>query len=371
MNINRSMVPREFFSHNPTKVNPTFGEIENRAALDVEAVDAWVGDSADKLRQLDKSLSEGHIPKGLESLTNRGIVSQMKRHVTFAKKLPSAISGTFIGGALGVYFLAAPLGPIGLVGAAAAGAAVGYLHTRSKVKQFTGEVQVELSGQTLNKTFHVYPHIYERTAPEVRHLLTHQGTLGDSIEPVALPPIPKADPTILKQMRPFAAELRSLGRERRLVADLGARSRYGKPALSLVDANLARKLMAAGDSFPGRVYVVNGQETNTESHTQTVRGESYAGNSSVDDEYRYETTDFSYRLKELTQPSDLGTPDKGIGLPAAMAGLYRDDSHISLVTKRDSKEHFQGLERVGFLDGELDLHTFRAEQLDQEKLALS
>ncbi|MBI3929531.1 MAG: hypothetical protein HY319_28575 [Armatimonadetes bacterium] len=348
MKVNRSMVPKEFFGDgNPTVPRKYFGEVANREAIDYETVSAQLT-SPDRYRQIDDELAAGRFPQGLDTLSNADMVREMEREVNL---IPGAISSAFIGGALGLLCL----GPVGI------GAAVlaGVVHTRSKYRAYTGSVTVERDGQSSERQFWLYPHLYQRTPEEARHLLLQKGVLGDRLAPVAFPALPPPDPQLLERLKPFSGKLIELSKDRRLVADLGARSRYGEPALSLVDGAVARRLLAADR----KLYVIDGGSPESVYHTYHAAGASSSGSSTLDDHYDYNELRFGYSLHPLGCPEDLGNVPAGQGLPAPLLGVYRDGHPVSQVVCTSESERAANVEHWGFFDGELDSITRETNQL--------
>lgn len=228
-----------------------------------------------------------------------------------------------------------------LLGAGVAfGVAMGCAFALDLAQSMKGKVTIDNDGKTTVRTWHRDPSMHEYSAADVKAILTAEGVLGDRIPSAPLPrPGRSSDPGLTKALQPYRDKLKALGAQRRLVADLGQTSAYGKPALNLADANLTRELLEQGKS----VYVVDGKtvtDTPHELHTTATNG--------LQDEmtatsYAYTDRTFDYTLTPLKKPDDLaGVPDDGKGLPDGFLGLYRDEtSFTQALIRREESGHRQ------------------------------
>jgi hypothetical protein len=214
----------------------------------------------------------------------------------------------------------------------AVGVGVGAVVGWDQGKDLRGTVGVELDGRSEKQSWKGDAQLRARTSAELNVMLTALGELGDNIPPAAVSLQGAADPQVLQHLKDHKDQLLQLAEQRRLVADLGSLSRYGKSALQLVDANAARELAARGKP----VFVVEGEKTTDQPHH--LRTTAYTGtrNQVIVDDYQYVDRKFDYRLTPL---SALGwVQAEAGGVPEGLLGVYAQGGSYTQAIERHCEQ---------------------------------
>lgn len=237
--------------------------------------------------------------------------------------LEGATIGLAVGAAIGAVGRAgwAPTGGLAAAGAVGGALLKAYMHTQHN------KGTVDVNGSP--RPFKVDPAIFERTPEEARIILTSKGQLGDTIA-LAAPPTVNGSNAAVDAQR---AALMALGQERRLVADLGHKSAYGHEVLDLVDARTARGLLAS--EVP--VYVVNGSEPVDTTHSYLAKAESPDGKVKRNESAQVVERQFTYTLDRVEDPAGLGSAGPAKGLPASLAGVYKNSGLTPQIVGTDNQ----------------------------------
>jgi hypothetical protein len=220
-------------------------------------------------------------------------------------------------------------GPIGMALGGSLGALIAL---DGEWRKYQGKVQVAVDGELQEaRRFFMDPKEFELKPAELQMRLTAEGILGDRIGPAEVPAL-QAD---LAPWKSSMASFKQLGKERRLVADLGAQSDYGKPALHMVQPLQAAELLAAGR----QVFVVSG-EARDRTRTLEITAQNKERSRSHHEKHQFVERSYAYDLKPIQNPGDLLELPEGKGVPEGMFGVYRDeDSTTAIVSKKDQKQH--------------------------------
>ena len=302
--------------------------------------------SGQALGRVDEALSQGELPQDifLQQDDESGGLSLVSRSGPGAVPLDgnrsgvkNARNGTLARSLAGAPLFMAPgamLGYVGMPGypvlGAAVGAGVGLAMLYDVINRDRGEVEVNSSAGEGSRSWWGTPENYEKTPQEQHLILNATGVLGDKVVPVQnFVPQGASDPQLLEELDSHKERLKALSSERRLLADLGGKTRYGKPALQLIDAGAARELMGRGRS----IHLLDRGEVAQE--VKSFKSESHSGihDKKALESYSYTETSFSYRLQELKTPTDLERIAEGEGLPENFHGVPRDENRFSKNTR--------------------------------------
>lgn len=298
------------------------------------------------LARLDQELSQGQFPQDVflqkdAEGAELALISQPRPGAVALDGKRSAVknarTATFGRSLVGAPLFLAPgamLGYVGMPGyplvGAAVGAGVGLAMLYDVINRDRGEVEVNSSVGEGTRTWWGTPENYEKTPQEQHLILNASGALGDRVVPVQnyIPP-GGSDPQLLRELDSHKERLKALGSERRLLADLGGKTRYGQPALQLIDAGAARELMSRGQS----VHLIDCDEVSEV--VKRFQSESHSGthDKKAVESYSYTESSFSYRLQELRTPTDLHEAGDGKGLPENFLGVPRDSNRFSKNTR--------------------------------------
>ncbi|MFN8608228.1 MAG: hypothetical protein U0931_11900 [Vulcanimicrobiota bacterium] len=182
-------------------------------------------------------------------------------------------------------------------------------------------VQIRVDGREQEYRFLKQPPLGPQTAEQHRARLLARGELGDRIGSAEFPKL-QPDPKDLDNLEAFRQQLKEWGGSNRLVADLGALSDYGRPALQLVNALQARDLLATG--YP--VYRVDGQPAQDTAHQYEVDTTTSDHRMVHISSHDYLERKFDYELAPLTRPESFDGAPVACGLPQGFMGVYADDS---------------------------------------------
>lgn len=272
--------------------------------------------------RLDQELASG-ITDSVEASSERQ--RKLDRDYSLLKFAKGALIGGLGGFALGQSIVGAPAvaGPVG--------AAVGiYIAWNSTLRASTGEVKISRDGNTRTTKFHKNPTSYRKTAQEWRAELKLDGRLGDQIKAASVGELPKADPTEFQASR---RELGELANERKLLADLGQKSRYGYQVLNLVNSDTARRLVSAERP----VFAVAG-ESHDEEHEYSVSASNHGSTEMLLKEGVSVDRTYDYQLKAIKTPQDLEELPQGEGLPEGFNGVYRNLNSATLSVGHDEQQ---------------------------------
>lgn len=295
------------------------------------------------LGKMDRDLSAGKIPGDLDDIYVRDF--QEHRSNYRRQVLADIIPGCAFGAIVGMSFSEIPAlasslaftapfvcGAAGVV----AGAAVAWLRRKGKS---SGNVSVNIDGKKFSQPWYMSPDRYSKSPEMIKFIMTAKGVLGDRIGAHALKDgdVPATlDDSKLKELKGYSKSLAGLAKERRLVADFGEKSLYGRDALHLIDGNLARDLIAGGKN----VYVVNGRETKQIPHhyvADMTRGNNTSHITTMTEVYDYLETKLDYSLTPISSPADLARIEKGTGIPEGILGVYGKSDSYSEVVFRDKQ----------------------------------
>lgn len=278
-----------------------------------------------QLARVERQLEEGSVPADVfvlgTELNTEGLGQPLKPPSPSALQLvPAAAVSGFAGGLMGGLFGLSVMPPTGLsfvspagIAGAAVGAAIGIGFALEGGLPFRGKTEIELDGEKTTQKWKGRPELRAASAPELKARLTAEGALGDSITPVQ----PQLEgPADLNSIKPYNQALRQLAQERRLVADLDSQSRYGKPALQLVDSSLAAQLLARGQD----VYAVNVTQQTDVPHVLKTNATSSERSEVTAASHQYVDRQVAYELSPVTQ-----VVAKGQGLPEGIQGVLKDE----------------------------------------------
>lgn len=231
--------------------------------------------------------------------------------------LQAAPEGVILGGVIG----ALGMNPL----SALAGAWVGAEMSTAKVRgQRRGRVAIRLDGEQRVEPYRWSPEGVSLTADEHEALRVAWGHGGDAIH--LAPPTADSGPIDLAPER--LARLAELEAERRLVADCGGTTGHGRPAVQLVSALNAARIIREG----GAVFAVDTRNHQRRSRQLEVR----ADNRSLSDpRHVYEAIEwtehrFDYTLTPITEHASWVSG--GRGLPEGALGVARDATTQRIVT---------------------------------------
>jgi hypothetical protein len=185
--------------------------------------------------------------------------------------------------------------------------------------------------------YYASPASSQRSARETLVALTATGVLGEEMEPVS-PKGLKPDPKVMRGLLPYRSDIEKLARQRRLLADLGGVSRYGKPVLQLVNSGLAARAVASGKSL---YAVEKGQQMPLKEHKLKTASLSNIGHRLERTELSFKEQQYEYKLVEIERPetlSRLARSERVQGLPQKLDGVYRDEDKYSEVLERKLHE---------------------------------
>ncbi len=265
-----------------------------------------------------------------------------------------------MGAAVGFILLEQVLGPIG---APLAGAAAGAFMAWDKIAANNkGKVEIDIDGQKFKETYYLDPKSYEQS-PELKKLLKEK---FDAIDPVKIDAdkIKDIDREKLRELKPFADTLVKLEKEKRLVASFGKKSRQGKEALHLIDANIAKNLIASGQT----VFIVMGEKITETPHTYTATAKNKEKTVFVQEAHDMLEKQIDYSLTEIKSPEDLTGIKDGKGVPEGMSGVYKDSNSFSQTVYKkyqygydergkEEKKHDYSLAEKSRISGEPDIKT--------------
>lgn len=218
-----------------------------------------------------------------------------------------------------------------------AGAAIGaglgaYIAWNNTLRAETGKVEVKLDEQVHSTRFYRHPNSYAKVPGQARAEMMIDGRLGEKIH-LASPSFEEMAGSVSGDLpREVKTELKDLAKQRKLVADLGERSRYGFEVLSPVDARSAAKLLANEKE----VFAVSGKASDTK-HTLQVTSANQRSTARAAQNGAYVERHFDYQLSPVESSTDFRQLPKGEGLPDGFHGVYKNHSTTSLVVGSDEQ----------------------------------
>jgi len=229
-----------------------------------------------------------------------------------------------LGGAIGFVLLEKCLGPVGSVAAgAAAGAFLAWdkLHNQEK-----GKVTINIDGKISEKPYYINPAYYEKSPEEEEMIEKSHGKISYNIPPLKLN-AEEMESESSPRLKPYAENLKSLGKDRRLLASFGKKSSDGRAALHLIDSNMAKNLIASGKP----VFVLSVTDLKDIPHSYST--EAINKNGTVYDAKAFDFLErkIDYSLSEIKNPEELGNIKEGKGLPEGFYGVYKDGNSCSEV----------------------------------------
>lgn len=262
-----------------------------------------------------------------------------------------------LGGIGGMWFVAETALGAGVIGAAGivggltvglvAGAVAGCLWARARHNtRNRGSATIDFNGDRRSTDYNFQPNAWHRSE---RELEVEHDLVGDRIlaVPQAEAPPAKLSDRIVK----LAEKLTGLDRDRRLLADLGGRSRRGEPALQQISAITAMALLAKGKP----VHVLSDVRTRDTSNSMEICVENATGSQRIHRHYEWIERTVDYEIKALTVDNDWHALGDSAGLPRGLSGVPRDRStYTECVAMRRTEDSKRTYERGGFLEGEFE-----------------
>lgn len=231
----------------------------------------------------------------------------------------------------GAAVLASNAGPIGMAVGAVLGAYVGVDRCLTR---HSGSSIVTLDGETTKKSFYLRPSEIEISPAALEAKLKGQGLLGDAVA-LAEFKLPAETKSSNQTWSVQASQgLKSLGEQRRLLADLGGQSQYGKDSVQLVTALQAKQLLDAGAS----VYRIDALQSQDQVHNLEIQAQTKARKESHSETYQFTEREVSYRLVSVNSASQFETSTEGQGLPQGINGVYRDENKFTAVIAHQASE---------------------------------
>ena len=234
-----------------------------------------------------------------------------------------------------------------LVGAAV-GAGIGVAMALDSAREFKGSVKISDGGEQSRRTWYGEPENFERSPAELRTIFHSTGVLGDRVEMVPFELQGEPDARLLNRLGEHRESLKSLAGQRRLLGDLGGKTRYGKPALQLLEANQAKELLGRGRS----VHLVDVVDLQRVEHRLDTEANSGIHHKKSLKSYRYTEDQIEYRLREISKPEDLSAIEDGRGLPDSMLGVPSGE-------RKFSQTVYQKQESAGRTIGDKKDHSFQ------------
>ena len=266
-----------------------------------------------------KKLEKWHLTE-----SQRGYKAKLRN-----EQLKYAKWGSVIGG------LVCSKSALGLIGGVVGGAAIGAYMAWDKISdEEKGTVTVEMDGENFSQPYYVDPYSYEKS-PEL------EKALSEKQEKIGLPDKsssvePDVDKGKLEQLKAHSGKLVELGKERRLVADLGQKSLQGKAALNLIDPNKAKELIASGKP----VFIVNGEKVIETPKTYKAKASNKGRNVALNEFHDLLEKEIDYSLQEIKSPEDLSDIKDGKGIPEGLLGVYKDERSYKEIVYNKAQQGF-------------------------------
>ena len=325
------------------------------------------GRLATPVARLERDLAAGRVPEDLYIVPGEqpqvvegkpdGIRLPVNFRSTAVKK---ARSRARVATAVLAPMMATPgalLGTLALPGAplvgAAVGAGIGVAMALDSGREYRGTVKISGEHGESRRTWYGEPENFERTPAELQTIFHSTGVLGDRVDLVPFQLEGSADPQLLAPINDHKEILKDLAGRRRLLGDLGGKTRYGKPALQLLEANQAKELLGRGRA----VHVIEVVDLKKVEHRLKTEAHSGIHHKKSLQSYEYTENHIDYRLHTMRRPEDLRSIQDGQGLPDSMLGVPSGETRFSQTvyqkqesagrTIKDKKdESFQQLKEV-------------------------
>jgi hypothetical protein len=273
-----------------------------------------------------KEVAEGQpkLGEGLPVNHRSQSVKSARRRNTFANVVMApmtAAPGALLGS------MAFPNAPF--VGAAV-GAGIGVAMALDWGREFNGTVKIESGDEVVKRKWYGAPENFERKPSELHTIFHATGVLGDKVELVPFQPEGQSDPKLLKELTAHKDTLKSLAAQRRLLADLGGKSRYGKPAMQVIDPVQARELLGRGRP----ISVIDVTKSQDVEHELTTKANSGIHHKKSLKTYGYTEKQLDYQSQTIREIADLNKVLEGQGLPESVLGVPRDEQDFQQVVYR-------------------------------------
>ncbi|MHB2021053.1 MAG: hypothetical protein ACYCW6_29295 [Candidatus Xenobia bacterium] len=305
----------------------------------IHAARAFPGDSQplSRLAQADAALAEGGTPGRFTSEQSDALKElsiAVPQRLTYHRDLATAARFYALPAAVGAGLsyaavAATPLAPLAPVFAVAGGAVTALIRHQSYTMRYSGPAEVTIDGETRRDSWKSNLSNFAQSPEEMRQRLLAEGKLGDDI--------PSANANVTGAPlsdAPANQVLQKLEGARRLVADLGTRSRYGHDVLNSVSALQASQMLAAGKS----VFVVDGDSAVTTPHVYRTAARSLDKHLGEAHSLAFTERSFHYGLTPLHAAADLAGVKNAAGLPSGIDGVYAHGDEVSQIVLRQSQD---------------------------------
>jgi len=262
----------------------------------------------------------------------RNFIKDTRKRYNVNLALQSVSRGT-LGAAIGYLLVGKALGP---VGGAAAGAAVGLFMAWDKASsEDKGKVEINIDGQKFTEKYYMDPYDYKK-GPELEKKLTgdYDAIYAVEIDAGKLLKGKEPDREKLQSLKPYANKLLELGKNRRLLVDMKDKSKHEKEALHVIDSNLAKDLIAAGQT----VYVINGSNVTETPHSYKAVASNSAHTVLVQEAHDFMEKQIDYTLTQIKSPEDLAKIKDGKGVPEGLQGVYKKENTYKETVYADSRQ---------------------------------
>ena len=282
------------------------------------------------LGKIDESLRNGILPGKLEINDSITISDGSDRIAEYKEKTLGRNVRSLVGGIT----FAIPAAVLGVAGmpsnpllGAALGAGIGLaLHWDADLKDMKGEIEVVHGQVSESRSWHGEIGNHLTKPQELRTILHATGVLGDRVLPNPETTFTgEQDSKVVEDLESYKEQLQELADDRRLLAELGGKTRYGQDALQLVDAATARELLTRGRP----VEVVTVDRINDSDHTLSKSAYSSSYSEKTVEAYSYTDRKLNFRLHTIASPQDLECCDEGDGLPDTTVGVPTGQSNFS------------------------------------------
>ncbi len=205
---------------------------------------------------------------------------------------------------------------LGLIGAVG-----GLVAAFVRARESRGDLRIVSNDGVRTEHFYGSPRAYAKSAAEIDAELKAHGFLSDTIPPVSAE-------TFTGASEAASPRLVKLANARRIVADVGVTSQYGKRVLSVVTPLQASELEARGV----KLFIVDVQTPRAATErVHTVGSSPRTG--WVDEHGSARELAIDYTLR----PFDMADTSVHEGVPPYMNGVYADGSTVSAVLQRDNR----------------------------------
>ena len=240
---------------------------------------------------------------------------------------------------------------------AAIGAGLGaYIAWNRTLRSQSGNVKVRIDGKTQTTKFYKHPSSYQKVPGQLKAEMMADGRLGERIAPKSVSTDMLNSTKSVNIPKELKGGLIELSAERRLLADLGQKSRYGYEVLSPVTASTAAQLLESDTE----IFAVSGKSSD-QTHTLEVIARNQRRTSSGATSATYIERTFDYQLKQLKAADDLKDLPKGQGLPEGFSGTYKNLESCSLTVGMDRQEGH------GIIENKSNSRAFSSKRSDRDQ----